>query len=160
LRAHDYVVLVRCGPFPMKPGQAVEMDLAMVAALPESLSVSAARALVVHHGGYFDRLPNVALTLLQDPFQGRSGVSGHETCYEPPVGLEFEMDPHCLFKYGRNSNVAAADASAQFAHGTCVWTDMDCDVCTGFDGNETRQDWRDPATVPIPPSWRTRAGDH
>jgi hypothetical protein len=37
---------------------------------------------------------------------------------------------------------------------------MDCDVCTGFDGKETRVDWRDPATVPVPPSWRAVPGDH
>src|ERR1041385_5760143 len=70
------------------------------------------------------------------------------------------MDPHCLFKYGFDSNVAAAMSTAYYAHGTCVWTDMDCDVCTGFDGKETRVDWRDPATVPVPPSWRTVPGDH
>jgi len=160
LHPHDYVVLVRCGPFPLQPGASITMDLALVASPPESLAAACRQALLVHHGGYANILPDTVFRLLQDAFVGKSGVSGHETCYEPPVGLEFEMDPHCLLKYGLNSNVAGSESSAEFAHGYCVWADMDCDVCTGFDGNETRLDWQDPATVPVPPSWRTVAGDH
>src|SRR5262249_28734904 len=102
LNRHDYAALVRCGPFPLAPGRSIAMDLALVAAPPESLAAACRHALVVHRGGYVNLLPDTASQLLQNPFVGKSGVTGHETCYEPPVGLDFEIDPHCLAKYGTN----------------------------------------------------------
>ena len=160
LHAHDYVVLLRCGPFPrLDPGQSVEMDLALVAAAPESLQTAVEHALQVQHGGWSNVVRDTLQILWRQWFIGQSGVTGHETCYEPPEGLEFTMDPHCAKKYAPD-NVATVETDAQYHHGQCIWTDMDCDACTGFDGNETFTLWRDPAGVPTPPHSRALEGDN
>src|SRR5262249_10926689 len=88
----------------------------------------------------------------------KSGVTGHETCYEPPEGLDFVIDPHCAIKY-LPDGVGASDTEVEYHHRLCTWTDMDCDACTGFDGKETFSLWRDPAGTPAPPHWRVGAGD-
>ena len=158
-RPHDYVALVTCGPFPrLDPGSSYEVDYAFVAAAAESLDLDIAHAVEVHHGGYVNALPDTSVSLFGDWRQGRSGLTGHETCYEPPEGLEFNMDAHCVRKYDPSS-ITEALVDVHYRHGACVWTDMDCDVCTGFDGKETFARWRDPAGTPLPPSWRAVAGD-
>ena len=158
-RFHDYVALVTCGPFPrLDPGSHYEVDFALVAAAPESLSGAITHAVEVHHGGYVNALPDTVPGLFGQWSVGKSGITGHETCYEPPVGLDFDMDPHCVRKYDPSS-ITEALVDVPFRHGYCVWTDMDCDVCTGFDGNETFARWRDPAGTPVPPAWRTVPGD-
>ena len=158
-RGHDYVTLVSCGPFPkMNPGSSYEVDLALVAAAPDSLQAAIDHAVQVHHGGYVNVLPDTAEAVWGIWNQGRSGVTGHEICYEPPVGLEFLIDPHCVLKFIPDP-IAAVESSWHYEHGRCVWSDLDCDVCTGFDGKETLARWRDPAGAPTPPAWRTVPGD-
>jgi hypothetical protein len=160
LRGHDYVALVSCGPFvKLDPGRSIEMDLALVVADPESLTIAMNRAAYVHHGAWVDVQPNAPTALWRSAFTGQSGVTGHEICYEPPEGLEFVIDPHCLYPKYSPDPIVNAESSARYEHGHCVWTDLDCDACTGFDGKETRSYWQDPANVPAPPSWRTRPGD-
>ena len=159
-RPHDYVALVTCGPFPkLDSGNSYEVDYALVAAAPESLSAAITHAVEVHRAGYLNLLPDTSFVLQQHWSTGKSGFTGHETCYEPPEGLDFIMDPHCLRKYAR-STVDEVLAVASYERGRCVWTDMDCDACTGFDGKETFGRWRDPAGTPAVPAWRTRAGAH
>ena len=161
LRPHDYTVLVRCGPFPrLDPGQSVEMDLAMVAAAPESVERAIVHAVQVGHGVYTNALPDTTVGLLGKWYIGKSGITGHETCYEPPEGLEFSMDSHCVAKYLPSDLGGFEPPEGHYHHGDCIWTDMDCDVCTGFDGKETFSVWRDPAGVPAPPHWRVIEGDH
>jgi hypothetical protein len=158
-RPHDYVTLVTCGPFVrLDPGGSIEVDLALVAATPDSLGAAVAHAVEAHHGGYANALPDTSVRAWGEWSVGRSGITGHETCYEPPEGLEFEMDPHCIRKF-LPSSIDAAPSSAQYGHGRCIWTDMDCDACTGFDGKETFSQWRDPAGAPAPPAWRARPAD-
>jgi len=158
-RAHDYVTLISCGPFPkLNPGGSYEVDLALVAAAPDSLQAAIEHAVQVHHGGYVNVLPDTAETFWGIWNHGKSGVTGHEICYEPPVGLEFLIDPHCLLKFIPDP-IANAESAAHYEHGKCVWSDFDCDVCTGFDGKETLARWRDPAGAPTPPAWRTVPGD-
>jgi hypothetical protein len=160
LGTHDYVVLLRCGPFPrLDPGQSVEMDVALVAAGVDSLQEAVNHAIQVQRGGWTNVLPDTNQALWRQWFIGQSGVTGHETCYEPPEGLEFTIDPHCAVKYAPDA-VSFMETDAHYQHGTCIWTDMDCDVCTGFDGNETFTLWRDPAGVPTPPHWRVSPGDN
>jgi hypothetical protein len=113
----------------------------------------------VHHGGYVDALPDTAQTFWGLWNVGNTGLTGHEICYEPPPGLEFDIDPHCVQKYTPDP-ITNAESVAHYQHGTCVWSDFDCDVCTGFDGKETLARWRDPAGTPTPPSWRAVPGDH
>ncbi len=159
LLAHDYVVLMSCGPFTrLDPGRSLEMDLALVVAPPESLRTEVEHALQIHHGGYVNALPDSAASLWRQWWIGNTGITGHEVCYEPPVGLEFVVDPHCVIKFAPDA-VATVDSQAHYEHGSCVWTDLDCDACTGFDGRETFARWRDPAGVPMPPTWRTVSGD-
>jgi hypothetical protein len=157
--AHDYVTLISCGPFPkLNPGSSYEVDLAIVAATPDSLPAAIAHAVQVHHGGYVNVLPDEPEANWGVWNHGRSGITGHEICYEPPVGLEFLIDPHCLLKFIPDP-IANVESAAHYEHGNCVWSDFDCDVCTGFDGKETLARWRDPAGAPTPPAWRTVPGD-
>lgn len=158
-RNHDYVALVACGPFPfLDPGHSLEMELAFVVAEPESLSTAAGRAVQVHHGTWVNVLADTTTPNLGRYDIGKSGYAGHEICYEPPAGLEFIADPHCVQRYIPDP-VGNVDSQAPYSPGHCVWSDLDCDVCTGFDGRETRSHWLDPAGVPLPPAWRTRPGD-
>jgi hypothetical protein len=40
-----------------------------------------------------------------------------------------------------------------------VWSDLDCDACTGFDGKETQAHWYVTAQAPPQPTSRSTAGD-
>ena len=117
-------------------------------------------AVQVGRGGYVNALPDTAEVEWRKWWVGKSGVTGHETCYEPPEGLEFTMDAHCEAKYFPDDLGGFEPPEDHYRHGDCVWTDMDCDVCTGFGGKETFAVWRDPAGVPAPPHWRVIEGDH
>ena len=158
---HDYVLLVSAGPFPrFDPGRSLEMNLALVVAAPESLSAVIGEAVAAHRGGWLNLLPDSTLGAGGVNYNvGATGISGHETCYEPPPGLVFIADPDCRRNY-IPSPVAAPEPTTVYAHGHCVWTNVDCDICTGFDGNETFSRWQDPAQVPPPPTTRARPGEH
>src|SRR5262249_47575392 len=94
-------------------------------------------------------------------------IGGHEICYEPPPGIEFEYDPNCTSKFSRDpayvplpalppEDIIIADY--KFGNG-CVWTDFDCDACTGYDGKETQVHWYQQAPAPPEPHTRVTAGD-
>src|SRR5438045_979232 len=76
------------------------------------------------------------------------------------MGLSFDIDPHCAGKFAALAVNPIPEEPVHFEHGHCVWTDADCDGCTGKFGNETVVRWLDPGSVPPSPSSRTGAGHH
>ncbi len=152
---HDWAVLLSAGPFPyIAPGRTVEFDVALVAGQNvDSLRASIEAVVRLHHGTWFNFLPDTTASLSGQWNVGKSGFSGHEVCLSAPAGTQFIADPNCPSKF--------VDASGPFPRAslytpeTCVWTDADCDACTGFDGKETHGLWADPgAAPPAPPSPR------
>ncbi len=158
---HDYAALVSCGPFArMAPGQTLEFDLALVCAPSvDSIANTVQLAAITRRGNWISRYPDTTANHIGNFAAGKSGYTGHETCYEAPPGVNFRMDPHCFQKYPVDSDGAPPDYSIPMLHGTCTWVDLDCDACTGFNGNETQSHWADPARVPSAPAYRAVPGD-
>lgn len=165
--AHDWAVMVSCGPFPkMPPGHSYSFDLAFVCG-PDRDSVAAgfARAATLERGAWVNLHPDTSRSLVGQLTVGKSGFTGHETCFESPAGVNVVFDPNCWAKFpqhGQYESIPPQVASAfetVMPRGTCLWVDADCDECTGFDGNETQAHWADPAAVPPPPAYRAVAGD-
>lgn len=158
---HDYALLVSCGPFPrVPPGRTISFDVAIVAGeSADSLASAAGAAVRVHHGTWLNLLPDTTASLSGEWSAGKSGFTGHESCVEAPEGVTFQADPHC---FGKWPDFAAgpSPASEIYEPGRCIWTDADCNVCTGFDGRETQVRWSDPGTAPPAPAYRVRPGDH
>ncbi len=157
----DYAVLVSCGPFPtLAPGQSLDFVVALVATLDrDSLQTLLGNAAVLYHGYTLNAVPDSLSAFSTDEwFDGVSGVAGHEVCVEAPPGVTFEWDPHCPEKFGLNSG--ALPQLTLYKPGQCVWTDADCDVCTGVAGFETRVNWLDPGELPDPPTVRIQPRDH
>ncbi len=157
--ADDYAVLVSCGPFPtLGPGESLELHVALVGTLsPDSLELLMGNAAAVERGRFLNLIPDS----LPPPYpndwnNGISGKAGHEACVDAPV--PFMWDPHCTGKFDPNLGFVAVDEF--YTPGNCIWTDADCDLCTGFGGNETHQFWLDPSDLPVPPSLRIVPGDH
>src|SRR5678815_5261878 len=90
---------------------------------------------------------------------GKTGVSGHEVCIAPPPGSTFFMDPDCTHKYSTFDG-PLPDNPITYLPGACIWTDLDCDVCTGSNGKETVRHWLDPGQVPPGPARRITPQDH
>jgi len=165
--AHDYSVLVSCGPFAtLEPGQSLEFEMAFVVAdNPDTLKADLQSALILHHGVMLNRQADTARSGSYS--QGATGMNGHEVCYEPPPGLVFNYDPHCPSKFIYEPAYyplpdrfpPGASAEATYRHGQCVWTDFDCDACTGLDGKETTVRWYLPEPAPPQPLARITAGD-
>ncbi len=161
--AHDWAVMVSCGPFPkMPPGQTWTFDLAFVAGADrDSVAAGFARAAELERGVWVNVYPDTSQSLIGDYEVGKSGFTGHETCYEAPPGVTIVFDPNCYKKFpqhGQNMDTPVYDTA--MPHGTCMWVDLDCDECTGFNGNETQAHWADPAAVPPSPACRAVAGDN
>ena len=150
---HDYAALVSCGPFRrMAPGQTLEFDLALVCAPSvDSIANTVQLAAITRRGNWISRYPDTTANNIGNFAAGKSGYTGHETCYEAPPGVNFRMDPHCYQKYPVDSDGAPPDYSIPMLHGACTWVDLDCDACTGFNGNETQSHWADPARVHVVP---------
>jgi hypothetical protein len=159
---HDWAVLVSCGPFPrMPPGRSYSFDVAFVCGpTTDSTRTSMGLAALTERGSSVNLRPDTLLSLIGDHRAGKSGFTGHETCFEAPENLTIVLDPHCWAKFPQHGQYEfTPDYSTVMPHGTCTWIDADCDVCTGFNGNETRAAWADPASVPPAPVQRTVAGD-
>lgn len=168
----DYAVLVSCGPFVrLEPGQSLDFSLALLAiADPDSAAPQAFEALMLHRGQRLDLQPNVGSR--GSASQGNTGWNGHEICYEPPPGIVFDYDPHCPEQYrdGIASGVLRAlspfslppgsFAQVTYRNGTCVWTNLDCDFCTGDDGVDTIRRWDLDMRLPSSPNVRTEPDDH
>src|SRR5439155_465252 len=94
---------------------------------------------------------------------GTSGIFGHEVCLEPPPGRSFIGDRDCAAKFAAclgPESPPLPPTEVLYTPGHCIWTDADCDACTGVNGNETVLRWLDPGAVPPPPSLRVTPGDH
>jgi hypothetical protein len=159
-RATDWVVLLSCGPFrELRPGQSLEFTVAMIAgANPDSIASVLPRLALLEHGTRLDLIPNE--TARPDTAEwnvGISGVSGHEICLEPPPGVTFTLDRDCETKF--NILVRPGANMVTYVPGTCIWTDLDCDFCTGLNGKETEFRWLDPGQVPPSPNLRVTPRD-
>jgi hypothetical protein len=167
-RRGDQVVLVSCGPFhTLAPGQSLEFAVALVAASGlDSLPVALGNAALLHNGTELNLIPDAAgpqPPLGQPPdwwIVGETGLNGHEACIEPPPGLVFRHDPHCSRKFGGETTDPPMILLATYQSGSCIWTDADCDLCTGMNGRETVLRWLDPQNAPPSPTWRVIPGDH
>ena len=154
----DYAVLVRCGPFRiLEPGQSLEFSVGFIAAEnADSLVRAAQSARLAWRGTGLnlqpDKLTNISYR------DGNTGIGGHEICYEPPPGVVFDYDPHCPEKfvfdlaYRPLPQVPPPFDGSQVTYRAgagCVWTDFDCDACTGFTGADTPAHWY--VNAPAPP---------
>jgi hypothetical protein len=158
----DYITLVSCGPFrELGPGQSLRFALAIVAAARDSLPNAMANAAIAHHGWHANLLPDSVGDGRYNFNVGNTGLNGHEACIDPPPGVEFFADPHCAQKFVPPGSLLEPPDSppVHYQHGTCVWTDADCDVCTGLNGNETAERWGNMELLPPTPRIRIRAGD-
>ena len=159
----DYAVLVRCGPFRiLEPGQSLEFAVAFIAGEnADSLVRSAQSARLAWRGKFLNLLPDKAgIISYRD---GETGMAGHEICYEPPPGVTFNYDPHCPEKFILDPvyrplpqvppPFVASEATYRAGAG-CIWSDFDCDACTGFTGAETQAHWYIGAPAPPQPLFR------
>lgn len=158
----DYLVLIACGPFRrVAPNQTLKFAVALVAAPRDSLAGACANAAVVHHGNAANALPDSLGERQYDFDVGETGRNGHEVCIEPPGGITFIHDAHCAIKFADPDNPEGPPTvPVLYEPGRCVWTDADCDECTGFNGNETIVRWMDPGALPPIPRVAMTAGDH
>jgi hypothetical protein len=158
----DQVVLVSCGPFHrLDPGQSVNFAVALVASTGlDSLKVTLGNAAFLHNGTELNLLPDDHGPQANWWITGETGLNGHEACVEPPPGLVFTADPNCSRKFGSETGDPPRTVPHTYHPGECFWTDADCDVCTGLNGNETVLRWLDPYEVPPSPSYRVAVGDH
>jgi len=153
----DQAVLVSCGPFQLlDPGDSIQFDIALaVGPALDSLRRAMSRAAVVYEGVELNRIPDVPGDPL-DFHTAISGQNGHEACVEPPPGYSFVADPDCVKKL---SPEISPDFKT-YLPGACIWTDADCNICTGLGGRETVVRWRNPAAMPPNPEYRVTARDH
>jgi hypothetical protein len=166
----DYAVLVSCGPFAsLAPGQSVRFQVGLVAAVATDSVLSALSAVAYLHRGFRLNLIKDAASRPGSYNIGVSGINGHEVCLEPPVGITFHYDPNCVEKFLTDPGFRpfppmwippSESADSTYTHGHCIWTDADCDACTGYDGAETVFHWLSPGTVPPRPGYRISPGDH
>jgi hypothetical protein len=158
-RPDDYATLVACGPFEyLDPVQSIEFTVALVAAESATeLEQALANALYLHHGVALNLMPDTIASQREQWLAGATGTFGHEVCVEPPPGVTFVMDAHCASKFAA---LAPTPTEVTYRNGQCVWTDADCDPCTGLRGAETIERWLDPARSPPAPRVRAVPRDH
>jgi len=164
----DYAVLLACGPFArLEPGQSLKFALALLALpSPDSAAAVAFEARMLYRGQRLDLEPDVGRR--GSTLAGDTGWNGHEICLEPPPGVSFDYDPHCPQKFRDDPLLVplqpveppAVASEEHYEPGRCVWTDLDCDLCTGDDGVDTIRHWDLDTRLPPPPSVRARSVDH
>ena len=158
----DFVELVSCGPFrELRSGQSLDFTVAIVAGADADTVASVFPKLaLLQNGLHRDLLPNVTAHPDSNEWNvGKTGIGGHELCLEPPPGTTFFLDPDCTHKFSTFDG-PLPDAPITYFPGQCIWTDLDCDACTGILGRETAVRWLDPGQVPPPPARTVTAGDH
>ena len=157
---NDYAVLTTCGPFPyLDPGQSIEVHAALVwGSTLDSLQRQVANAAIMERGEKFNRLPDYTGQWPKDYNRGVSGINGHEICLEPPDGVSFDLDINCIIKFPEE--YPTVPDVRHFTHGQCIWTDLDCNACTGIEGYDYTQHWFDPGTRPPSPSYTLTSRDH
>lgn len=155
----DLAVLVSCGPFPrLGPGESLFFSVALVAGEDaDSLAAAIGNTLYLHHGSWANLQPDYQGPDSTEWDVGETGRNGHEACIAAPPGVEFDWDSHCISKLDVE---VPFPPTVHYTSGHCVWTDADCNACTGFNGNETRVRWLDPGDVPPPPRRRIVARNH
>ncbi len=162
----DYAALVACGPFAsLAAGQSVRFSLALIAVgaddAPEDLAFAAK---MLARGDRRDLTTNGRRGAYS---QGRSGINGHEICLEPPPGVAFVYDPHCPEKFRDDPELKntgplyppTVAIEVPYQSGSCVWTDLDCDLCTGDDGVDEIRPWELDMRLPTSPRIRLTPGD-
>jgi hypothetical protein len=165
---HDYAVLVSCGPFAhLAPGQSLKFALAFVALpSPDSLAPATLDTRLLYRGTRLNSHPDLSRG---NPFVGETGANAHEICLEPPPGVTFNYDPHCPQKFGIDPDLIplnpfiippARATEVTYSSGHCIWTDLDCDVCTGDDGVDEIRHWETDLRLPPEPAVRATPGDH
>ena len=166
-RPGDYAVLLSCGPFRvLEPGQRLEFAVAFIAGEnADSLVAAAQAARLAWRGTQLNLLPDKSANATY--LDGESGIQGHEICYEPPPGVVFNYDPNCTSKFTRDPAYrplpglppeGIVEATYRAGDG-CIWSDLDCDACTGFTGNDTQVHWYVQAPAPPQPRYRVTPGD-
>lgn len=161
---HDWAVLLSCGPFQtLAPGQAVHFAIAFVVApSPESLATYAIAARMAWRGTRLNLQPDAHSSSY---LAGNTGINGHEVFYEPPPGIVFTYDPHCPEKFTNSPDypgricLACVSSESTYSAGHGVWTDFDCDACTGLDGAETHVPWQIGGLLPPKPTLKVMPGD-
>jgi len=159
----DYVVLVSCGPFPrLDPGRTLQFSVALVAGQTlDSLKVAIENAFYIEHGTLANLLPDSTGPGAGEWNVGRSGLNGHELCLAAPAGTSFDWDPHCADKFSVCATGGPGEAPTEhYDDRHCIWTDADCDPCTGSLGQETVIRWLDPGEAPPSPPYQLIPGDH
>lgn len=158
----DQVSVLSCGPFrTLEPGNTLFFEAAIVVtASPDSVRSALDNIVYLHQGYWADLIPNDMSRDSLEYFTGRSGRNGHESLIEAPAGVSFLYDAHCGAKWGAECGPGIDAPLTRYDPGVPVWTDADCDECTGFRGLETRIRWVDPGQVPPVPRMRTTPGDH
>jgi hypothetical protein len=159
----DWAVLLSCGPFArLEPSQTVQFAVAFVVA-PSVDSLGAYLALpgLAWRGTRYNFQPD---RQSDSYLVGETGINGHEICYEPPPGVVFNYDPHCPLKFFTDPaypvhEPGSVASESTYATGHCIWSDFDCDACTGLDGKETQNHWQVGGLLPPKPTLRVVAGD-
>lgn len=161
---HDWAVLVSCGPFAtLAPGQSVHFAITfLVGPTPDSLAASAIAARLAWRGTRYNWQPDVPSKTF---ISGATGINGHEICYEPPRGVSFNYEPHCPQKffdghqYPGQVCIGCFTSESTYSAGHCVWSDFDCDACTGIDGAESHVPWQVGGLLPPKPLLKVVPGD-
>ncbi|MCE9627771.1 MAG: hypothetical protein K8R56_07635, partial [Candidatus Eisenbacteria bacterium] len=166
-QGRDYAVLVSCGPFRvLEPGQSVQFAVALVAGEnADSVVAGVQAARLAWRGSNVNLIADKPNTVSY--LDGLSGINGHEICYEPPPGIVFNYDPNCTSKFTRDPAYRPLPGlppetviEATYRAGVgCIWTDLDCDACTGRGGNDTNVPWFVQAPAPPQPLFRATPGD-
>src|SRR6185503_17984602 len=127
----------------------------------DSVADMMAKVALLYDGLKLDLLPNETTHPDSTEYNvGKTGVAGHELCLEPPPGVTFSVDPDCITKLPNGDSPPREPQPITYYPGTCIWTDLDCDQCTGNLGKETQIHWLDPGQVPPSPAFRVTAADH
>ena len=165
---NDFAVLVSCGPFPaLAPGQSLQFAVAL-SAVParDSAATTVFDTRMLYRGARLDLQPNGVRGSYSE---GRTGINGHEICLEPPPGVVFNYDPDCPEKFRDDPDLIPIDPTkfAQtvaveltYSSGHCIWTDVDCDLCTGDDGVDEVRHWESDMRLPPQPNMRALPRDH
>ncbi|HTR97497.1 MAG TPA: hypothetical protein VMH61_06300 [Candidatus Acidoferrales bacterium] len=166
-QVHDYAVLLSCGPFPtLAPGQSVEFSVALLASPTlDSIPQRAIEARLLQRGTGYNLLPDARGKTFS---VGDTGVNGHEICLDPPAGVSFSYDADCTEQFGRldpdlhpllGAFPPDGRPPVNYQHGSCVWTNLDCDICTGNHGIDTWHHWSLLPSLLSPPTVRVTPGD-
>lgn len=152
-RHGDWAVLVSCGPFSrLDPGQSLEINGALLAsASRETLLAQMENLALIEHGIRFNLEPDDPGTPSEWMFHGATGIHGHEACLRPPGGVTLVADPHCLSKF---EEPTLGEQLVVYPPDRCLWTDADCNACTGIGGYDAAYRWMAPGLLPPPPGMR------